>query len=322
MIYGSIDGLAKPLPRVVFGAMPLVEPDEKTFALLDDVVAQGCYALDTAHDYGEGASEKVLGAWMAARGNRKELLIIDKGAHPAGDVQRVDPKSIREDLARSLERLQTDYIDMYLLHRDNPALPVGPIIDVLNELREAGKIRLFGASNWAHDRIVTAQRYAEENKMQGFSLSSNQFSLAVQYDYPQPGTLSVNEYGDQSEMAWYTETQFPLLSWSSLARGFFSGKFTSENLDDFGDRQSLLSIASYATEENFVRLDRAKELAVEKGATVPQIALSYVLHQPLNGFAITGSLNIAHFKESVAALDITLSEQEQAWLNLKIDDRS
>jgi len=320
MIYGAIQGLSKPLPRIIFGTLQLVNADATTFSLLDSVTEMGCYAFDTAHAYGDGASEQVVGNWMEARNNRSEVIVIGKGAHPSGGRNRVDPENIRQDLRESLSRLKTDYIDLYLLHRDDPTVPpVGPIIEVLNDLKNEGRIVLFGASNWSRKRLQEATEYAEKKGLFTFSVASNQYSLAIQYDDPYPGTLSIRSPSDDSEWQWYKQTQFPLLAWSSLARGFFSGKFTRDNLDTFTDPQSLISIRCYAREDNFVRLDRARQLAEKKAATVPQIALAYIFQQPLNCFAITGALNTTQFKENIEALEIGLTKKEISWLDLKSD---
>ena len=319
MIYGAIQGLSKPLPRIIFGTLPLVNADAATFLLLDSIIEMGCYAFDTAHAYGDGASEQVIGNWMQARNNRSEVIVIDKGAHPVRGRNRVDAESIKQDLQQSLCRLKTDYIDLFLLHRDDPAVPVGPIIEVLNDLKNEGKIVLFGASNWNQKRLEEAREYAEKNGLFTFSVASNQYSLAIQYDDPYPGTLSINSSSDDFEWEWYKETQYPLLAWSSLARGFFSGKFTRDNLAAFTDPQSLISIRCYAREDNFIRLNRARQLAEEKGTTVPQIALAYIFQQPLNCFAITGALNTTQFKENIEALKIGLTKKEVSWLDLKSD---
>jgi aryl-alcohol dehydrogenase-like predicted oxidoreductase len=319
MIYGAIQGLSKPLPRIIFGTLPLVNTDATTFFLLDSITEMGCYAFDTAHAYGNGASEQVIGNWMETRDNRSEVIIIGKGAHPVRGRNRVDPESIKQDLQQSLCRLKTDYIDLFLLHRDDPTVPVGPIIEVLNEMKNEGKIVLFGTSNWKQKRLEEAREYAEKNGLFTFSVASNQYSLAIQYDDPYPGTLSINSSSDNSEWQWYKQTQYPLLAWSSLARGFFSGKFTRDNLAAFTDPQSLISIRCYAREDNFVRLDRARQLAEEKAATVPQIALSYIFQQPLNCFAITGASNSTQFEEDIEALKIGLTKKEISWLDLKSD---
>jgi aryl-alcohol dehydrogenase-like predicted oxidoreductase len=319
MIYGAIQGLSKPLPRIIFGTLPLVNTDATTFSLLDSITEMGCYAFDTAHAYGDGASEHVIGNWMETRNNRSEVIVIDKGAHPVRGRNRVDPESIKQDLQESLCRLKTDYVDLFLLHRDDPTVPVGPIIEVLNDLKNEGKIVLFGASNWNQKRLEEAAEYAQKNGLFTFSVASNQYSPVIQYDDPYPGTLSINSSSDDSQWQWYKQTQYPLLAWSSLARGFFSGKFARNNLAAFTDPQSLTSIRCYAREDNFVRLDRARQLAEEKGATVPQIALAYIFQQPLNCFAITGTLNTTHFKENIEALEIGLTKKEVSWLDLKSD---
>ena len=319
MIYGAIQGLSKPLPRIIFGALPLVNADAATFSLLDSIMEMGCYAFDTAHAYGDGASEQVIGNWIQARDNRSEVIVIDKGAHPAEGRSRVDPENIKQDLQESLHRLKSDYIDLFLLHRDDPAVPVGPVMEVLNDLKNEGKILLFGASNWTWERLQEAGEYAQKNGLSAFSVASSQYSLAVQYDNPYPGTLSINSTSDDSERQWYKQTQYPLLAWSSLARGFFSGKFNRDNLAAFTDPQSLISMRCYAGEDNFIRLNRARQLAEEKAATVPQIALAYIFQQPLNVFAITGSLNPVHFRKNIEALEMDLTKKETAWLDLKSD---
>jgi aryl-alcohol dehydrogenase-like predicted oxidoreductase len=211
MTYGTIQGLPKPLPRIIFGTLHLANADAATFSLLDSITEMGCYAFDTAHAYGNGASERVIGNWIQARGNRSEVVVIDKGAHPARGRNRVDPESIKQDLQESLDRLQTDYIDLYLLHRNDPAVPVGPIVEVLNDLKNEGKIVLFGASNWNYKRIQEASEYAQKNGLSSFSVASNQYSLAIQYDDPYPGTLSINSSSDNSECSGMSGHS--ILSW-------------------------------------------------------------------------------------------------------------
>lgn len=318
MIFGEIKGLNRPLPRVIFGTLLLSKSDD-AFALLDSVIDTDCYAFDTAVTYGGGASERVLGNWMEARGNRSDVIIIGKGAHPAGDVNRVDPENIRQDLTGSLERLKTDYIDLFLLHRDDHSVPVGPIVEVLNELKDEGRIGAFGMSNWNCDRIKEADRYAKEHGLSSAVAASCQYSLAVQYDDPYPGTISLRGTADDGQRDWYTSTQFPMLAWSSLARGFFGGKFMRDNLDTFADGQDLICTRCYARGDNFIRLDRARQLAGEKGTKVPQIAMAWVFRQPINTFAITGAMTTCQFVENVESLEIDLTDEEVSWLDLRTD---
>ena len=111
----------------------------------------------------QAKSERAIGEWLQARGNRDRIVLLDKGAHPYWTQPRVDPENISKDIAESLERLQTDYIDLYLLHRDDPGVPVRPIVECLNEHRAAGRIRAFGGSNWTTTRLEQANSYADEH---------------------------------------------------------------------------------------------------------------------------------------------------------------
>ncbi|MBC8171122.1 MAG: aldo/keto reductase, partial [Anaerolineae bacterium] len=211
-------------------------------------------------------------------------------------------------------RFGTEYIDLYLLHRDDPAVPVEPIIDILNEHLKAGKICAFGGSNWSHDRLQAANAYAVENGLTPFVASSPNFSLAEQLQPPWAGCISIS--GDQGSAArvWYAQQQLPLFTWSSLAGGFFSGRFRRDNLMSFTEPLEKLCAETYGSEANFQRLDRVETLAAQKSLSVPQIALAYVLSQPLNIFAVTGSQTQAEFATNVAASELRLSPTELAWL--------
>lgn len=159
MEYGRIPGIAKPIARLVQGTMMLNSADlEASFALLDSVFDQGGTTFDTAEVYGDGDCERTLGLWLRERRLRDEVVIIGKGAHPHDGRRRVTPEDITADVDSSLGRFGDDFIDLYLLHRDDPSKPVGPIVEVLNELVRAGKIGAFGGSNWTTARIAEAKR--------------------------------------------------------------------------------------------------------------------------------------------------------------------
>ena len=315
MDYGKLPGIDKSVSRLVQGTMMVNGSDrEKDFALLDGVFEQGCTTFDTAHGYGNGACERAFGDWLEARGRRGGVVILGKGAHHNEDRKRVTPFDIESDLHDSLTRLRVDYIDLYVLHRDDPSVPVGPIVDVLNKYLEAGRIHAFGGSNWTYQRVKEANAYAERNKLVPFVASSPNFSLAEQVQAPWPDCVSVSGERGAAARAHYRDTQLALFTWSSLAGGFFSGRFRRDNLASFTSYLDKICVTSYASEANFARLERAEHLAADKGLSLPQVALTYVLSQPLNIFALVGCRTPDEFEQNVAALPVKLTPDELAWL--------
>jgi aryl-alcohol dehydrogenase-like predicted oxidoreductase len=315
MNYGNVPGLDKKISRLVQGTVMVNGDDiKKEFALLDGIYELGCTTFDTAHVYGSGRNERTVGQWVRDRGLREKVVIIAKGAHHNQDRKRVTPHDITSDIYDSLARFRFDYLDLYILHRDDPSVPVGPIIDVLNHHQKAGRIRAFGGSNWSHQRLDEANRYAKEHGLTPFVASSPNFSLADQVKEPWEGCVSIGGSRGKDSRAYYQEHQTPLFTWSSLAGGFFSGRFRRDNLNSFTDYLDKLCVECYCVEENFKRLDRAEELAKQKGLTLPQIAMSYVMSQPLNIFALVGCQTPQEFKANVDAMNLKLTSDEMKWL--------
>lgn len=320
MEVGSVPGVNKPISRLVQGTvMVSTKRLAESFDLLDAVLAQGGTTFDTAHGYGQGDCERTVGLWVNDRGVREQVVIIGKGAHHNQDRQRVTPYDITADLHDSLARFKFDYIDLYLLHRDDPSQPVGPIVEVLNEHKRAGKINAFGGSNWSTARVQAANDYAAAHGLEGFSASSPNFSLAVQIQPPWPNCISISGPQGEAERAYYIRNQTPLFTWSSLAGGFFSGRFRRDNLDTFTEYLDKLCVDCYCNEENFQRLDRVEQLAAQKGMTIPQIATAYVMSVPLNIFALVGSATGAEFRANVEASSVRLTPEEIAWLELRAE---
>ncbi|GMV79369.1 MAG: hypothetical protein AMXMBFR7_05530 [Planctomycetota bacterium] len=321
MEYGRVPGIEQPVSRLVLGTMIVNSDDtERSFALLDAFAAAGGNTLDSAHIYGGGKSERGIGAWMEARGNRDKVLVISKCSHPNGDRKRVTPYDIASDLHDSLARLRTTYIDLYFLHRDDPQLPVGPIVEALNEHKTAGKIRAFGGSNWTHERLAEANEYAYKKSLTPFTLSSPNFSLADQVKSPWgPDCVTISGPRNDAARKWYAEQKMPVFAWSSLARGFFSGRLNRENHKEAALDPSV--VHAYCYEENFKRLDRAAELAKEKNATVPRIALAWVLAQPIEIYALIGAANQQEIDENLKAQSLKLTPAERDWLDLRSETR-
>ncbi|HHV97380.1 MAG TPA: aldo/keto reductase [Clostridiaceae bacterium] len=323
MKYGKVNGVDKPVSRLVLGTDYMNTKElEKNFAILDGVFELGCNTFDTAHVYAGGDGERLLGMWMKERGNRDKVVIITKGAHHNQDRKRVTPYDITSDLHDSLARLKTDYIDIYLLHRDDPEVPVGPIVEVLNEHLKAGKIKAFGGSNWHHTRIQEANEYAKKHGLVPFAASSPHYSLAEQVMDPWgQGCVAISGPKEKEAREWYIKTQLPLFPYSSLARGFFSGRISRSNFETTKHLLDRACLTGYCHEQNFKRLDRVEILAKEKGLKVPQIAMAFIMNQPLNVFPLIGARSPEELMDNIKACDITLTKEELDWLDLLTDKR-
>jgi len=292
------------------------EKQELTNELLDRWIESGGTAIDTARIYAKGTSEEAFGAWLQARGCRDKLVIIGKGAHHDSVTleRRVNAASIHEDIQISLQTMQLDKMDIYILHKDDEDAPVGPVVEALNEEQAAGRIGAFGGSSWTHQRIAEANEYADKHGLKGFGVSSPNLALAVPNEPMWAGYVSLS--GDEEALAWYEKNQLPVFAWSSQARGFFSGRYKPEVTEGTTMDESNV-IRTYFSEANWERYRRAESLAKEKGCTLQQVTLAWVLHQPLNLYALIGPATTSELDNSLGALDITLSEEELAWLNLQ-----
>ena len=314
--YGKIPGLEKPVSRMIFGTAigPMIE-GKNADELLDAAFAKGINTFDTARGYGR--AEESLGGWMKRRDNREQVVVISKCGNCDSDGSVcVNRKVIETELAESLQALQTDYIDIYLLHRDDPKTPVSEMINALNELQKEGKIKVFGVSNWAHERIEEANRYAKEHQLQGFSVSSPHFGLAEQIADPWGGNC-VTITGKQNKAArnWYQENQMPIIAYSSLARGLMAGRIKSSQEVQAAEILDPFCVKGYVCHDNFERLARCEELAEKKGCTVSQIALAWMFRQDLNIYVLVSTTRAFRLEENLRAFTVNLSEEENRYLN-------
>ncbi len=213
------------------------------------------------------------------------------------------------ELMKSLEELQTDYVDIYMLHRDNLDIPAGEFIDALNEHQKAGRMLAFGASNWTKERYDEANDYAAQHGLRGFIGLSNNFSLAHMLDEPWGGCLTSS---DPETREWHEKTQTPLFSWASQGQGFLA-----DGRADPEDRSSEMLVRCWYSDDNFERLRRATELAQKKGVLTINIALAYVLAQSFPTFALVGPVTLEELRTTMPALDINLTAEELAWLDLR-----
>jgi predicted dehydrogenase/aryl-alcohol dehydrogenase-like predicted oxidoreductase len=303
MEYGQIAGVSMPVSRLVMGAdnqgtMPHVS------VMFDDYFEHGGNCFDTAYIYGGGTPERLLGHWVKTRGVREQVAIIAKGAHAPHNR----PEMLRPQLMESLERMQTDYADIHLAHRDNPDIPVDEWAEAWNELIREGRIRAYGGSNWALERVEALNERARSKGLVGMACVSNNLSLAHMVKPVWAGCIAAS---DAESRAWLTKTKLPILAWSSQARGFFTERARPDDLSD----ESL--VRSWYSEDNFQRQARAKELAAKRDVPPIVIALSYVLCQPFPTFALIGPRLLHEMRVSMQAPQVELSPEELRWLNLE-----
>ena len=305
------------LGTAVFGTKEI--PESVSFALMDTYAELGGNIIDTAHIYaawipeGWGASERTIGAWLRTRNIRDRILLSTKGAHPPMDnmaVGRCTDRAIRQDLRESLERLKVEKIDLYWLHRDDERVPVDEIVDTMAALVNEGLIGCYGASNWSCSRIEAANAYAMGKGIPGFSANQPGWSLANRAPGPAPvgGMLYLEESGRQ----WHIRTGLPIMAYSSQGRGFFGDENVAWAKNGF--EGAAPRAGEYDFPESRHRLNVAITLAVQKHCTPGQIALAYLLHQPFPVFPIIGTGKVGHLREAMAAVDITLSDEELSLL--------
>lgn len=299
----TIRGVAKPVSALIMGCDNQTSMPHAAVQF-DDFVMQGGNCFDTAHLYGDGIMEKLLGRWMQDRGIRDDLVLICKGAH----TPDCRPDAVRPQLEESLERLRTDRADIYFLHRDDPQVPIGEWVDLLNELKDEGRISVFGGSNWTKERMAEANAYAAANNKQGFGVLSNNFSLARMNNPIWPGVMACS---DDDYRAWLEETNTALFSWSSQARGFFTERAGPDIKTDAD------LVYAFYSDDNFERRRRAHELAEKKGVEPITIALAYVLAQKMPTCALVGPRTLSELRTSLAVFSIDLSGDEVAWLDLR-----
>ncbi|MBA3868143.1 MAG: aldo/keto reductase [Chloroflexota bacterium] len=289
------------------------------FSLLDAFIAEGGNFIDTAHVYSDwipgtkSTSEKFIGQWLKKSGMREDIIIATKGAHPeltSMNVSRLSKDDIEQDVSESLEYLQIDTIDLYWLHRDDVNIPVGEIIDALNEQVWLGNIRYFGCSNWTFNRIREALIYATDKNVDGFVANQPLWSLAAadMSQIPDQTLVSMDEEG----LAFHKRTRLAAIPYTSQAKGFFSKveRSGSAGLSE-GDRKV------YFSEINKKRLLRVQELAKKYGVGVNEIALSYLLSQPFTTIPVVGSKTTEQLKSSLKALDVVLTSEQVQYLEVE-----
>lgn len=286
--------------------------DEKSAeAQLSSFTDKGGNFIDTAHVYGDwvpgpkGRSERIIGAWLKKTGLRHKMVISTKGGHPDltdFHTSRVTPKDIRRDLEESLLLLNTDYIDLYFYHRDNPGIPAEELLGVLEQARSEGKIRYYGCSNWPLNRI----KQIRMQEFPGFVCNQIMYSLA-----------DINEYNigdktlvlmDREVYRYHAETGMNVMAYTALAKGYFTKKAEGRSMPAQTEKW-------YSNPSNERILAELKQKAHSMGCSISELELAFLMYQGFVTVPIVSFTNQQQLELGVKSCDLKLDRETVDALN-------
>jgi aryl-alcohol dehydrogenase-like predicted oxidoreductase len=270
--------------------------------VLDAYVAAGGNFIDTADIYGrrggsgEGESERIIGRWMAARGNREQVVIATK-VGMSHELHGLSAETIHKGLDRSLQRLGLDTVDLYFAHADDPDTPLEETLGAFESLIREGKIRYAAASNYSAPRLSEALRIGEREGMASYVALQAQYNLVERAEY-------------ESELAPICERHgLACLPYFSLARGFLTGKYRRDGEQVDSPRAAGVR-ESYFNERGFAVLDALEALATERRTTVAAVGLAWLLAQPTVVAPVASATSPEQLAQLLPATELQLSDEQ------------
>jgi len=268
---------------------------------VDDIVHRaldaGINFVDTADVYSAGQSEVMVGKALAGR--RHDVVLATKvrgrtgkGANQVG-LSRLH---IMEAVDASLKRLGTDYIDLYQIHRFDPLTAIDDTLRALDDLVRAGKVRYIGCSNLPAWALMKALAVSREQRLERFRCTQSYYSLA-------------GRELEREMIPLLADQGLGLLVWSPLAGGFLSGKFTRDGGDEAA-RRAKFDFPPVDKDKGFAILDVLIRIARERGTTVPQVALAWVLANTAVTSVIIGARKVAQLDDNLKSVDFTLTADD------------
>ena len=292
--------------KVCLGTMTFGrEADEATsFKIMDYFVEQGGTFLDTADAYGTGATESVVGRWLKARKSRDSLVVATKVFHPMGSGPNEGGLSrlhIQRAVEASLQRLQTDVIDLYQIHRWDPTVPIEETIGALDDLVRQGKVRYVGCSNVRAYQLQYCLDYARAHALSPF------ISL-------QPPYNALNRAVEAELLPLCAEQGIGVLSYNPLAGGMLTGKYRKGAPLPKGARLEAFQFYHdrYYTDQALDIVDKFLQEASKRGVTPAQLALAWVVADPRISTPILGARSLEQISDSIKGAEIALTAEERA----------
>ncbi|GAA0258463.1 aldo/keto reductase [Halobacterium noricense] len=268
--------------------------------LIHEALDLGINFLDTANVYSTGESEEIVGAAVASA-DRDELVLATKvfgemrdGPNGSG----LSRKHILDQVEASLDRLDTDYIDLYQIHRWDEETPIEETLSALDHLIETGRVRYIGASTMTAYQFTKALYTSDIEDYERFACMQPEYSAVARYE--EANLLDVCEGEGVG-----------VIPWSPLAGGFLTGKYDRDSEPTDGTRGAASeSVRGYFTEENWAVLDAVRSVAEEVDATPAQVALAWLLEREVVTAPIIGPRSIEHLRENVGAISVDLSPEQ------------
>lgn len=284
--------------------------DEATsFSLLDRFVDAGLNFIDTADVYSAwatgnvgGESETIIGNWLKSRGLRHKVVIATKvGSEMGPDEKGLSPSYIRKAVDASLKRLQTDYIDLYQSHWDDPETPFEDVLGTYKELIAAGKVRAIGASNLTPQRLAEALDTSSKHNLPRYETLQPLYNLYDRSDF------------ESGLEAICRDNELGVIPYYSLASGFLTGKYRSK--DDLGQSARGSAVEKYLTDRGSRIIAALDQVARANDATPAQIAIAWLIAHPAITAPIASATRSAQLGELIDATQIKLDAEAIALLN-------
>lgn len=313
MNYTTLGNTGLVVSRLSFGAMtfgsdPSIPAVYKVSLddarrMIDTSLAAGINFFDTADGYAGGQSEEMLGKLLASR--RQEVVIATKVGFRNGTPITQSGLSRRHILyscEQSLKRLGTDYIDLYIVHREDPVTPLEETLETLNTLVQSGKVRYIGFSNWSVWKSALAWQLQRDNGWATFCNGQMNYTL-------------VGRDVEHDIVPFMQHAGIGMTVWGPLAGGFLSGKYTRENLTSEGNRLAGFDILPYDKETAFTLIDKLKEIATAHNASVAQVSLAWLLTKPVVSSVIIGASKLSQLEDNLKVTALELSSEEVTLLD-------
>ena len=283
--------------------------DEKTsFAILDRFTDSGFNLIDTADVYSRwkpgnkgGESETIIGNWLKKSGRRKDVVIATKVGSDMGQGKNLTKKYILKAVEDSLQRLQTDYVDLYQTHFDDDVTPVEETLDAYGQLVNEGKVRVIGASNLSPARFLASLE------------ASKKFGFPTYQTFQPEYSLYVRDKFEKEIESICVKNQIGVISYFSLASGFLSGKYRSES--DLNKSARGAAVKKYLDDRGFKILKALDQVAEEYHTTQTCIAMAWLMARPSITAPIASATNLAQLGELMKAVEIKLSKSSVEFLN-------